>query len=103
MAGTSRPCQRYSRGPAKLKDGFRIMFRLLYTASDRVAKRAGFCVDCWLRSLLATPLRYNRLHQYCLIMAARELSRKSPKSLRHDRVCFCAAPANTWGKQIEEL
>jgi hypothetical protein len=43
MTGTSRPCQRYSRGPAKLKDGFRIMFRLLYTASERVAKRAGFC------------------------------------------------------------
>ena len=32
MTGTSRPCQRYSRGPAKLKDGFRIMFRLLYRA-----------------------------------------------------------------------
>jgi hypothetical protein len=32
------------------------MFRLLYTASERVAKRAGFGVDCWLRSLLATPL-----------------------------------------------
>ena len=47
MAGSSRPCQRYSRGPAKLKDGFRIMFRLLYTASERVAKRAGFCVDSW--------------------------------------------------------
>jgi hypothetical protein len=28
------------------------MFRLLYTASERVAKRAGFGVDCWLRSLL---------------------------------------------------
>ena len=33
MTGTSRPCQRYSRGPAKLKDGFRIMFRLLYSQS----------------------------------------------------------------------
>jgi hypothetical protein len=33
------------------------MFRLLYTASERVAKRAGFCVGCWLRSLPATPLR----------------------------------------------
>ena len=62
MAGTSRPCQRHSRGPAKLKDGFRIMFRLLYTASERVAKRAGFCVDCWLRSLLATPLRFEPYH-----------------------------------------
>jgi hypothetical protein len=38
MTGTSRPCQRYSRGPAKLKDGFRIMFRLLYTASERFEK-----------------------------------------------------------------
>ena len=34
MTGTSRPCQRYSRGPAKLKDGFRIMFRLLHIASE---------------------------------------------------------------------
>jgi hypothetical protein len=34
------------------------MFRLLYTASERVAKRAGFRVDCWLCSLLATPLRF---------------------------------------------
>jgi hypothetical protein len=50
------------RGPAKLKDGFKIMFRLLYTASERVAKRAGFCVDCWLRSLLATPLRFEPYH-----------------------------------------
>ena len=62
MTGTSRPCQRYSRGPAKLKDGFRIMFRLLYTASERVAKRAGFCVDCWLRRLPATPLRCEPYH-----------------------------------------
>jgi hypothetical protein len=62
MAGTSRPCQRYSRGPAKLKDGFRIMFDLLYTASERVAKRAGFCVDSWLRSLLAAPLRFEPRH-----------------------------------------
>jgi hypothetical protein len=36
--------------PAKLKDGFRIMLRLLYTASERVAKsrstsknKAGLC------------------------------------------------------------
>ena len=62
MTGTSRPCQRYSRGPAKLKDGFRNMFRLLYTASERVAKRAGFCVDCWLRSLSATPWRFEPCH-----------------------------------------
>jgi hypothetical protein len=58
MTGTSRPCQRHSRGPAKLKDGFRIMFDLLYTASERVAKSAGFCVDCWLHRLLATPVRF---------------------------------------------
>jgi hypothetical protein len=49
--GVFPSCQRHSRGPAKLKDGFRIMFRLLYTASERVAKRAGFCVDCLLRRL----------------------------------------------------
>jgi hypothetical protein len=40
----------------------RIMFRLLFTASDRVAKRAGFCVDCWLRSLPETPLRFEPHH-----------------------------------------
>jgi hypothetical protein len=62
MTGTSRPCQRHSRGPAKLKDGFRILFRLLYTASERVAKRAGFCVDSWLRRLSATPLRFEPYH-----------------------------------------
>jgi hypothetical protein len=38
------------------------MFDLLYTASERVAKRAGFCVDSWLRSLLATPLRFEPHH-----------------------------------------
>jgi hypothetical protein len=38
------------------------MFRLLYTASERVAKRAGFCVDCWLRRLPATPLRFEPYH-----------------------------------------
>jgi hypothetical protein len=42
--------------------GFSIMFRLLYTASERVAKRAGFRVDCWLRSLSATPLRFEPCH-----------------------------------------
>ena len=62
MTGTSRPCQRYSRGPAKLKDDFRILFRLLYTAIDRVEKRAGFCVDCWLRRLPSTPLRFEPCH-----------------------------------------
>jgi hypothetical protein len=45
-----------------LKDGFRIMFDLLYTASERVAKKAGFCVDCWLRRLSATPLRFFPYH-----------------------------------------
>ena len=29
---------------------------------ERVAKRAGFCVDCWLRSLSATPLRFEPYH-----------------------------------------
>jgi hypothetical protein len=38
------------------------MFRLLYTASERVAKRAGFCVDSWMRSLLAAPLRFEPHH-----------------------------------------
>ena len=58
MAGTSRPCQRCSRGPAKLKDGLsRIMFRLLYTASERVAKRAGFCVVASEEANLARQLR----------------------------------------------
>jgi hypothetical protein len=38
------------------------MFGLLYTASERVAKRAGFCVDSWLRILLEKPLRFDQYH-----------------------------------------
>ena len=90
--------QRYSRGPAKLKDGFRIMFRLLYTASERVAKRGHFGRElskdnstiCAVIDRFATQSGYSTVSMRCELentLISRQLRRETPDFSFNHRTC----------------
>ena len=64
MTGTSRPCQRHSRGPAKLKEHFGKLFKAhirlgnqkLYKASDKTKQgktKSGFVQQAVTRVVVA--------------------------------------------------